>query len=189
MKMHLGKALDCDILFSCVDRPFPRYILNYLSYANCIPVIDGGIDASMNKQQTNIQQARWRSITTGPHRLCLECFEQYTPEDVALEMSGELNDPLYIDGLPDDHFAKKGENVYIFSHAAGTMQMLQFLSLLLRPQGVCYGPKEMNLTTGTVDSEFPFTCKESCLTHNILATGEQTNISLLQPQVEEVEAI
>lgn len=174
-KKALIALLDCDIVFSCVDRPYPRYILNHIAYANLIPIIDGGIDASINSQSSNIFQARWRAIVAGPGRRCLECCGQYTPEDVSLEISGLLEDPQYIKGLPETHFAKRGENVYIFSHSTASMMMLQFLSLLLRPKGVFYGIKEMDFVTGNIDADFEFSCDSNCLTKSIEAKGDKVN--------------
>ena len=94
-------------------------------------------------------------------------------------MSGLLDDPHYIQELPEDHFAKRGENVYVFSVAAGANLLLHFLSLVLHPMGVYYGVKEMNFTTGTIDSDFPFECTPTCITSRSLALGDIINERLI----------
>lgn len=76
--------------------PLPRYTLDCLSFANLIPVIDGGIDTNPKEDLSNIDQARWKAHTIGPERICMQCLGQYKPEDAALEMSGELDNPNYI---------------------------------------------------------------------------------------------
>ena len=161
-EIGLNSVIDCDIVFCCVDRPWPRYILNCIAFTHHIPIIDGGIDSSFNKKTNNIEQARWRTYVASPERRCIKCMEQYTPENVSLEQSGLLEDQNYIKGLPDDHFSKRGENVYAFSLGLSGMQMQQFLSLVLAPKGVYYGPKEMDFTTGNIDFDFKFECEEEC---------------------------
>jgi len=175
----LNSALDCDILFCCVDRPWPRFILNCIAYAYMIPVVDGGIDASYSKKSRNLDQARWRTYTSSPERRCMKCMEQYSPENVSLEQSGLLEDQKYIKGLSEDHFSQRGENVYAFSLGLAGIQMQQFLSLVLTPKGVYYGPKEMDFTTGNIDSDFPFICESNCEFHSIVAIGDNIKESLI----------
>jgi len=176
----LNSAIDCDLLFCCVDRPWPRFILNCIAYAYLIPVIDGGIDASYSKKSDNLEQARWRTYTANPDRRCMKCMEQYTPEDVSLEQTGLLEDQNYIKGLPEDHFSRRGENVYAFSLALAGLQMQQFLSLILNPRGVYYGAKEMDFTTGNTDADFPFECEKNCEFHSFVAIGDSIKATIIQ---------
>jgi len=105
---------------------------------------------------------------------------QYKPEDVALEQSGLLEDQSYIKGLPEDHFSKRGENVYAFSLALAGLQMQQFLSYVLSPKGVFYGAKEMDFVTGNIDFDFKFTCDDDCELTNMIGTGDSVKEFLIQ---------
>lgn len=173
-------ALDCDVLFSCVDMPLPRYALDCLSFANLIPVIDGGIDTNPMDDLSNIDQARWKAHTIGPERICMQCLGQYKPEDAALEISGELDNPNYIKGLPKNHFINRGENVFGFSLSLAGMEIQQFLSLILKPRGIYYGPKEMDFNTGNIDFDFGNECKQDCaISQGLLGSADATNKSLI----------
>jgi hypothetical protein len=176
-------ALDCDLLFSCVDRPWPRFLLNCIAYAHMIPVIDGGIDTNPNKKVTNLDQARWKAHTVAPGRRCLSCLEQFTAEDVALEQSGLLEDQTYIKSLPKEHFVNRGENVFVFSLGLGAMEMQQFLSLCLQPRGQYYGPKEFNFNSGTIDSDFDFNCRPGCSYEKMTGLGDVATLGLTTQHV------
>ena len=104
-------ALNCDVIYSCVDRPWGRQILNFVSYAHLIPVIDGGIIVRTNKSNTKIIGADWKAHTVGYKRACLECLGQYKTENAILEKSGMIDDPSYIKGLEDSAFINAHENV------------------------------------------------------------------------------
>lgn len=180
----LKAALDCDLLFSCVDMPLPRYVLDCISFGNFIPVIDGGIDANPKKDMSNIDQARWKAHTTGPERICMQCLGQYKPEDAALELSGELDNPSYIKGLPKTHFINRGENVFGFSLSLASMEIQQFLSLVLNPRGFHYGPKEMDFNTGNIDFDFENECSGNCvISERILGMGDGINQSLIAKHI------
>lgn len=178
-KEGLNAALDCDVLFSCVDRPLPRFIMDCISFANYIPVIDGGIDANPRDDFSNIDQARWKAHTVGPERICMQCLGQYKPENVALEQSGELEDPQYIKNLPENHFIHRGENVFAFSLSLASMEVQQFLSLALLPRNIHYGPKEMDFNTGNIDFDFDNDCNLNCAISRLLGKGNDINNKML----------
>ncbi|RTY85400.1 ThiF family adenylyltransferase [Flavobacterium sp. LS1P28] len=176
-------AIDCDILFSCVDRPLPRFILDCISYANLIPTIDGGVDTNPKPDMSNIDQARWKAHTTGPERICMKCLHQYKPEDVALQQSGLLEEPSYIKGLPKDHFIHRGENVFGFSLSLAGMEIQQFLSLILKPRGFYYGPKEMDFITGTIDSAFENECSGNCDIKQLLGKADEIKFQMISNDI------
>ena len=122
-----GAALDCDMNFLCVDRPWPRHVANFIAYAHLIPLVEGGI--IVRTQGGRFRGAEWSARTVGPGRACLRCAGAYDPSMVDLERRGLLDDPHYIQGLDEDHLLRRNENIFPFSMNLASMQMIQFIAL------------------------------------------------------------
>lgn len=178
----LKAALDCDVLFSCVDRPWARQVLNMLAYAHHIPVVDGGILVRV-KPTGQLRGAEWRAHVAVAGRSCLECLGQYDPANVTLERQGLLDDPIYIQRLPTDHVLRQNENVFGFALAAAGMMVAQFLSLVVQPVGIANpGSQTYHFATGMMDSELEGSCHSDCYFVEHMGTGDNFPFPLVEPE-------
>ncbi len=163
-------ALNCDVIFCCVDRPWGRHILNHLAYAHLIPVVEGGI--IIRTKDKRFRGAEWSTRTAGPGRCCLACAGAYNVGLVDDERRGLLDDPSYIEGLPPDVRAMASQNVMPFSMSLAGHQVLQFCGLVtgmlkmpdLGDQRFHYNLRQMRVTDRT--------CGDNCLCPSLVATGE-----------------
>ena len=168
----LAAALDCDVLVSCVDRPWPRHLLNALAYAHLIPIIDGGIAARVKPNGTP-QHVAWRIHTVGPGHACMVCLGQLRRSDVALDREGKLDDPDYIEGLSDDEKAAfSGRNVFPFSMSVAAHEVLQLVGLVTgfaRIGGI--GPQIYDAYPGAMRAQPTASCTEVCEYAELTATA------------------
>ena len=172
-----GAALDCDVLFSCVDRPWPRNALNFIAYAHMIPVIDGGVFIKSRPSGQGLKDADWRAHVAAPTRRCLECLGQYSSGNVSTERDGYLDDPRYIAGLDADHPFRRNENVFGFSLSVASLEILQFLAMIVAPSGIAnHGAQMYHFKTATLDHELQPSCNPGCFFPSVAAKGDRAGV-------------
>ena len=116
-------ALDCDLLFSCVDRPVPRDVLNYIAHAHLIPVIDGGVAVETDGERGGkFFSAHWRAQIVTPYHQCLRCSRQYNSSMVVMELDGSLDNPSYVSNLPAEERVGN-QNVFPFCLGVAGMEV------------------------------------------------------------------
>jgi molybdopterin-synthase adenylyltransferase len=169
-------ALDCDVVFACVDRPWGRYILNLIAYTHLIPVIDGGIAVRTNRHG-KLAAADWKTHTVTVGRRCLQCLGQYDPGLVQTEREGFLDDPTYIAGLPKHHPLKTRANVFAFSMSCASMQMLQMLAFSLAPLGQPDAGAQLYHFVGNITEPPAYeSCNPECQFPSLVALGDDVGI-------------
>ncbi len=167
-----GAALDCDVIFSCVDRPRARKILNHFAYAHLIPVVDGGIEVRFKHGE--FAGVDWQLQTIAPTRPCLECIGAFTSDDASTEEAGMLDDPSYLKDLPADHRFKRNENVFPFSANLASLEILQFIELATGIGGIHnFGIQRYRYNVGHVECDVERTCKKHCDIEALVAQGDR----------------
>lgn len=165
-------ALGCDVLFSCVDRPRARSILNHLAYAHLIPVVDGGIEVRF--RGGSFSGVDWQLQTAAPCRPCLECLGTFTPSDASCEADGHLEDPTYLAGLPADHRFKRNENVFPFSANLASLEVLQFVALATGLAGLPQiGVQRYRYLPGILDVNTEQHCRAACQMPSLTGRGDE----------------
>lgn len=162
------QALDCDILFCCVDRPVARDVLNFIAYCHLIPVFECGIEVIPNQNQDGLFAPHWRTHLITPHHQCLRCNGQYITSEVGMELDGSLDTPTYVQNL-DPKERRRNQNIFPFSLAVTGMTVNQMLRYLIAPEWWPATPQEhyqymtgeVNVTDGQCHQGCPFPKREA----------------------------
>ena len=126
-------ALDHDIVFCCVDKPWPRAVLNAMAYTDLIPVIDGGIRID-TLPDGRMRNAIWRSHVVRPERPCMSCNRQLNLAEVQLDKQDLLNRPEYISRNGGAKYPTNQNVAPLSVNVAGSL-LAQYVSLSVAPAG------------------------------------------------------
>lgn len=166
----LQLALDFDLVFCCVDRPWARAVLNTMAYRDLIPVIDG--DVAIDMFPDGMRSATWRSHVIRPGRPCMSCNGQLDLGSVAADRDGTLDDPTYIAGHPDRAPSDGGQNVAALSISAAAGLLAQYISLNIAPGGIGEpGPLQYLLSTHSLE-HLNSVSRPSCPVEALTAAGD-----------------
>ena len=177
-------ALDHDLIFCCVDRPWPRSVLNALAYTDLIPVIDGGIAIDTFDDGT-MRNATWRSHVIRPGRPCMSCNRQLDLSDVMPDKQGLRDDPTYI--VTADRPARpSNQNVAALSISASAGLLAQYVSFSVAPGGFGDpGPIQYTLSTHHLE-HLAHPIRPECPVEAEEAVGDQrTNLTDRHEQAED----
>ena len=177
-------ALDHDLIFSCVDRPWPRAVLNALAYTDLIPVIDGGI-AIDTRDDATMLNATWRTHVIRPGRPCMSCNRQLDLAQVVPDKQGLLDDPSYIARAGNSNAAPPAQNVAPLSASVSAGLLAQYVSLSAAPAGLGDpGPLQYSLNTHFLDHRDDQT-RQHCQIESDEAAGDhRLNLTDRHPRAE-----
>jgi len=164
------EALDYDVLFCCVDRPWPRQVLNHLAYSSLIPVINGGIDFRVSDGR--FVHGMFRAQTVGPHRPCMNCLNTFKGSEVQQDRDGLFDDPEYIKEQEKISKTPSRQNIMPFVFGLGFIETTQFIELVTNLANIGdLGQQEYDYRSSTITAK-PSKCLENCPYVSITSFGD-----------------
>ena len=132
LSLRVSKAYralaDCDVILACADKPIARDLVNHLAVCHLIPVIEAGV--ALRSRDGGLHKGHIVSQVVTPDSRCLRCTNQYTTDQVSLELEGLLEDPEYIRTLPAERRPNTA-NIFPASLSAASQQAALFTRLVL----------------------------------------------------------
>lgn len=173
-----ASALDCDLIFSCVDRPRARYMLNHIVFSHLIPVIDGGIKVFFDNGPSRFTGADWQVQTITHDGPCMECLGVFDMVEVSKEIDQLIDSPTYMEGGTGP---EQNENVFPFTVNLASLEIMQLLSLL-DDKREPYGIQRFRVEPGIISHYRDRKCIPECVFYRDLALGDKNFIVYDCPQ-------
>lgn len=165
-----AEALDCDVLFSCVDRPWPRQVLNHVAYACLVPVVNGAVH--IDSPGGELRDALYRAETVGPGRPCLDCLGALDAGQVQQDREGRFDDPGYLGEEARRGGADARQNVMPFVLGLSSLELMQFVEMCtFLGRAGDLGQQSYNYRTGEIRPRTK-KCREGCEYEASAALGD-----------------
>lgn len=167
--------LDCDIILNGADSPWGRQILNLISYAHLIPVINGGTELRGGLDDSILKFGKSDVNTSGPQQPCLQCAGAYSIREVteAQEHPNVRGERGYINSGAESIPTERAPSV-ISNNAlvAAIMQLrLQAIVLGTTPETTS-GNQRFYVMEGILAWSPIKSCKPECKISDITAQGD-----------------
>ena len=180
-------ALDCDILFSCVDRPLPKDLMNHIAYAHCIRSSSEGC-SSTRREDGTLGQATWSVSVRGPGVAACAATASTRHRMSCSSETAPWTTPATSPGWPAA--SRRTRNVFPFSANLASLMTLEMLRIVVgddwwpRNAGkvhYSYVPGSLNLA----DEQ----CREHCEVEARTALGDRAIYPFLEetPRPEQEE--
>ena len=164
------EALDCDVVFCCVDRPWPRQVLNHLAYSCLIPVIDGGV--MFRTAKCKLETGMFRAQTIGVERACLDCLGALDMGQIEQDRQGQFDSPDYINSERNDNEQTR-QNIMPFVFGLAGLETIQFAELVTNLAGKGdLGQQPYDYRQGEIIPNHQ-QCKADCTYQQNVAQGDK----------------
>lgn len=183
----LGDILDYDIILNAADHHWARMVLDNVSRAHLIPVIDGGTDLRISEQRRGLAPGASSEINvTAPEHPCLECMgawmwgtreegvnrEQRPPEDRGAE------EEIYVHAPDSEDEGPRAPSVVTTNGVVASLMMERFTALVLgTTEETVIGGQRYLPAFGTVvwredNQDRIVSCDDSCNRANLTGCGD-----------------
>ena len=190
----LKYLLDSDVILNAADSAFARQVLDHVSYAYLIPVIDGGTILKVKKDGTVYGKSQITKAGLG--NACLECSGSYTQEDATLSREDpSMQGPEAYIQAAEQGGKKPPRGPSVISHnglvAALMVQRLLTTVLGFPPYGK-RGEQRYYVQAGNLQWMLATECKPDCPKREWIGLGDShpvpVGIDLAWKQMREEES-